>query len=49
MEEEGAQKAIATLHGAQLNGRTLTVNEAKPMVKREFGGGDRGGSRRDRY
>jgi cold-inducible RNA-binding protein len=54
MEEDGANKAIATLNGAQLNGRTLTVNEAKPMVKRDFGGGgggDRrgGGGRRDRY
>ena len=49
MEEEGASKAIATLNGSQLNGRALTVNEAKPMVKREFGGGDRGGARRDRY
>ena len=54
MEEEAANKAIATLHGAQLGGRTLTVNEAKPMVKRDFGGGggDRrggGGGRRDRY
>jgi cold-inducible RNA-binding protein len=49
MEEEGASKAIATLNGSQLNGRTLTVNEAKPMVKRDFGGGDRRGARRDRY
>ena len=55
MEEDGANKAIATLNGAQLNGRTLTVNEAKPRVKRDFGGGgggDRrggGGGRRDRY
>jgi cold-inducible RNA-binding protein len=49
MEEEGADKAIATLNGAQLNGRTLTVNEAKPMVRRDFGGGDRRGPRRDRY
>ena len=47
MEDEGASKAIATLNGSQLNGRTLTVNEARPMVKREFGGG--GGGRRDRY
>jgi RNA recognition motif-containing protein len=36
---EGADKAIAQLSGSQLNGRVLTVNEAKPMVKREFGGG----------
>ena len=49
MEEEGASKAIASLHGSQLNGRTLTVNEAKPMVRRDFGGGDRRGGRRDRY
>jgi len=46
MDEEAANKAIAALHGSMLNGRTLTVNEAKPMVKRDFGG-DRG-ARRDR-
>ena len=39
---EGADKAIAQLSGSELNGRMLTVNEAKPMVKREFGGGGRG-------
>ena len=44
---EGADKAIAQLSGAELNGRTLTVNEAKPMVKRDFGGG--GGGGRGRY
>ena len=53
MDEAGADKAIATLNGSQLDGRTLTVNEAKPMVKREFGGGSGrgggGGGRRDRY
>ena len=51
MEEEGADKAIASLNGSQLDGRTLTVNEAKPMVRKEFGGGSRGGGggRRDRY
>ena|SRR2546422_8046297 len=51
-EEEGADKAIATLNGSQLNGRALTVNEAKPMVKRDFGGGGggyRSRDRRDRY
>ena len=51
MDEAGADKAIATLNGTQLDGRTLTVNEAKPMVRKDFGGG---GSRdqnrrRDRY
>jgi cold-inducible RNA-binding protein len=52
MSEEDANKAIAGLSGSQLNGRALTVNEAKPMVKREFGGGGSrggGGGRRDRY
>jgi cold-inducible RNA-binding protein len=51
MSEEDANKAIAGLSGAQLDGRALTVNEAKPMVKRDFGGGSRGGGggRRDRY
>ena len=43
MSEEDANKAIAGLSGSQLDGRALTVNEAKPMVKRDFGGG---GSRR---
>ena len=39
-----AQKAIDSLNGTQLDGRTLTVNEAKPMAKREgFGGGGGGG------
>ena len=39
-----AQKAIESLNGTQLDGRTLTVNEAKPMAKREgFGGGGGGG------
>jgi cold-inducible RNA-binding protein len=50
MEQEGgAEKAIAAIHGSELDGRTLTVNEAKPMVRRDFGGGDRRGGRRDRY
>ena len=49
MEDEGASKAIATLNGSQLNGRALTVNEARPMAPRDSGGGDRRGFRRDRY
>src|SRR2546422_9916315 len=48
MEEEGATKAIASLNGSQLNGRALTVNEAKPMVRRDFSGGDQRGGRGDR-
>ena len=40
---EEAQKAISTLNGTQLDGRSLTVNEAKPQEKRTGGGfgGDR--------
>jgi RNA recognition motif-containing protein len=49
--EDGADKAISQLNGSELGGRALTVNEAKPMVKREFGGSGGGyrGGRRDRY
>ena len=38
-----AQKAIESLNGTQLDGRTLTVNEAKPMARRDNGGGGGGG------
>ncbi len=31
---DGAEQAIAALNGAQLQGRTLTVNEAKPRESR---------------
>jgi len=44
MDEENADKAIASLNGSEHNGRALTVNEARPMVKKDFGGG--GGGRR---
>jgi|SRR6202522_719268 cold-inducible RNA-binding protein len=56
---EEAQKAIAAMNGAQLDGRALTVNVARPREdrppgggggggRREFGGGG-GGGRRERY
>ncbi len=38
---DGADEAIAAMNGAQLGGRTLTVNEAKP--REGGGGGGRGG------
>lgn len=50
--EEEAQKAIETLNGKELDGRTITVNEARPQTDRprrdQFsrdtrGGGFRGG------
>ena len=51
MSEENAAKAIAQFNGTQLDGRELTVNEAKPQVKRDGGGGGGGGGRGgyDRY
>ena len=45
-DADGADKAIAQLNGSQLDGRALTVNEARPMVKRDFGGGGGGGFRK---
>jgi RNA recognition motif-containing protein len=46
-----AQRAIQALNGTELDGRNLTVNEAKPMESRD-GGRDRGsrsGGGRDRW
>jgi cold-inducible RNA-binding protein len=36
--EEGGDHAIAQLNGKEFNGRSLTVNEAKPMGSRPSGG-----------
>jgi len=47
-----AQSAISALNGTQFEGRSLTVNEAKPMASRDSnGGGGRGnrGGGRDRW
>ncbi len=52
--DEDAQNAIGMFNGKELDGRNLTVNEARPMEARPprreggfnrggFGGGDRGG------
>ena len=38
--EQDAQAAIAAMNGKEMEGRTLTVNEARP---KESGGGGRGG------
>ncbi len=40
-----AQKAIQALNSTQLDGRTLVVNEAKPMASRDGGGGGSRGGR----
>ena len=53
--DEEAQKAIEMFNGKDLDGRNITVNEARPMESRPQGGFDRGGrggfggNRRDRY
>ena len=39
---EEAQKAIQALNGANLDGRDLTVNEARPREERTGGGGGGG-------
>ena len=38
---DGADEAIAALHGTQFQGRTLTVNEARPREDRPRTGGYR--------
>jgi len=53
---EEAQQAISLFHGKNLQGRALTVNEARPREERaggggggrSFGGGGGGGGRPDR-
>jgi cold-inducible RNA-binding protein len=57
---DDGEKAIAALNGAQIGGRTINVNEARPKNDRFGGGGGgggrdrgdrggRGGGHRDRY
>lgn len=40
---ENVEAAIAEMHGKQVDGRNLTVNEARPKTGGGGGGGDRGG------
>ncbi|MGA3213742.1 MAG: RNA-binding protein [Terriglobales bacterium] len=42
-ERSDAEKAIASLNGADLNGRTMTVNEARPKPEGGRSGGFGGG------
>ncbi|MDP9112935.1 MAG: RNA-binding protein [Acidobacteriota bacterium] len=42
-----AEKAISELNGTELNGRALTINEARPKTERSGGGG--GGRRSSRW
>ncbi|TSC67626.1 MAG: hypothetical protein G01um101472_354 [Parcubacteria group bacterium Gr01-1014_72] len=53
MEDADADKAIEMWNGVELDGRKITVNEARPLAERPprrssggFGGGSRGGDRR---
>jgi RNA recognition motif-containing protein len=49
MGSEDAEKAIAQFNGTELNGRSLTVNEARPREERSSNRGgakDRGGYNR---
>ena len=41
--DQEAQAAIQALNGKQIDGRSLTVNEAKPRENRGGGGGSGGG------
>jgi cold-inducible RNA-binding protein len=50
MGQDSAEQAISQLNGTEHNGRALTVNEARPMVRKDFGGRSnksRGGYGRD--
>ena len=46
--DQEAQAAIAAMNGKEVDGRALTVNEAKPKEDRGGGGGGRGALRRGR-
>jgi len=46
---EEAQKAISAMNGAQLDGRALTVNIARPKEERPAGGGGRDRGPRREY
>jgi cold-inducible RNA-binding protein len=46
MGNEAADKAITQFNGAELNGRALTVNEARPREERSNNRGGHNGGRR---
>jgi RNA recognition motif-containing protein len=47
--DEGLQAAISALNGHEVNGRPLTVNEARERTPRAGGGGGGGGGGRGGY
>jgi len=46
-DDASAQRAVESCHGKDLMGRTVVVNEARPMASRESAGG--GGGRPPRH
>ncbi|MDT8391812.1 MAG: RNA-binding protein [Lentisphaeria bacterium] len=48
-DEAQAKAAIEGMNGAELDGRNLTVNEARPRTERGGGGGGFGGGRRNSW
>jgi RNA recognition motif-containing protein len=48
-DDNAARDAIAGLNGKEVEGRALTVNEAKPREERSGGGGYGGGGGRGGY
>src|ERR1700751_4517489 len=47
-DDAAADKAIELFNGKEVNGRALTVNEARPMERRDSGSRGSGGGGRDR-
>jgi RNA recognition motif-containing protein len=48
-DDASAAQAVEVCHGKDLMGRTLVVNEARPMAPREGGPGGARPQRRERY
>jgi cold-inducible RNA-binding protein len=49
VDDAAADKAIAQLNGKEVGGRNLTVNEARPMHRKDFTSHRGGGGGRRRY
>lgn len=50
VDDEKAEAAIASMNGTMLDGRAITVNEARPRPERSgYGGGGRSGGGRSSF
>ncbi|HHT29420.1 MULTISPECIES: RNA recognition motif domain-containing protein [Petrimonas] len=49
MADEDGQRAIEELNGAEYDGRTLSVSEARPRTEGDYPRGNRGGGNRGGY